>query len=103
MHHFILPDRRNGPYVLQMTDIHQSNIFVDDDWNITCLIDLEWICALPVEMLSVPYWLTNCSIDGIIDEEYGPFDEARQAFLGAVEEEGNRVRMEHDIPLTSTM
>lgn len=51
----------------------------------------------------MPYWLTNCGIDGIIDEEYGPFDEARQAFLGAVEEEGNRVRMEHDIPLTSTM
>ncbi|KAF5132960.1 hypothetical protein E5D57_003582 [Metarhizium anisopliae] len=103
MHCFILPDRRNGPFLLQLTDFHQSNIFVDDDWNITCLIDLEWICALPVEMLSVPYWLTNCSIDGIIDEEYGAFDEVRQAFLAIMDEENRSVRMEHDIDITSTM
>uniref|UniRef100_A0A1Y1L4W5 Uncharacterized protein n=1 Tax=Photinus pyralis TaxID=7054 RepID=A0A1Y1L4W5_PHOPY len=103
MHCFILSDRRNGPFLLQLTDFHQSNIFVDDDWNITCLIDLEWICALPVEMLSVPYWLTNCSIDGIIDEEYGAFDEVRQAFLAVMDEENRSVRMEHNIDITSTM
>jgi hypothetical protein len=103
MHHFVLPDRRGGPFLLQLTDFHQSNIFVDDDWNVTCLIDLEWICALPVEMLAVPYWLTNCSIDGIIDGEYAPFDEARQAFLAAMDEEARRMRFEHDIPITSIM
>ncbi|CAM1502555.1 Fc.00g045390.m01.CDS01 [Cosmosporella sp. VM-42] len=103
MHFFILPDRRSGPFLLQLTDFHQSNIFVDDDWNITCLIDLEWVCALPVEMLSVPYWLTNCSIDGIIDEEYGPFDEARQAFLTIMDEEVKSMQLEHDIQITRTM
>ncbi|KAH6869234.1 hypothetical protein B0T10DRAFT_418812 [Thelonectria olida] len=103
MHYFILSDRRNGPFLLQLTDFHQSNIFVDDDWNITCLIDLEWICALPAEMLSVPYWLTNCSIDSIIDEEYGAFDEARQVFLAIMDEENRSIRMEHDIQITSTM
>ncbi|KND89338.1 hypothetical protein TOPH_06085 [Tolypocladium ophioglossoides CBS 100239] len=103
MHYFILSDRRNGPFLLQLTDFHQSNIFVDDDWNITCLIDLEWICALPVEMLSVPYWLTNCSIDSIIDEEYSDFDEARQVFLAIMDEENRSIRMEHDLQITSTM
>ncbi|KAK7398508.1 hypothetical protein QQX98_012116 [Neonectria punicea] len=102
-HYFILSDRRNGPFLLQLTDLHQSNIFVDDDWNITCLLDLEWICALPVEMLSVPYWLTNCSIDDIIDEEYDRFDEARQAFLTVMDEESKSIRMEHDIQITNTM
>lgn len=103
MHHFILSDGRNGPFLLQLTDFHQSNIFVDDDWNVTCLIDLEWICALPAEMLSVPYWLTNCSIDDIIDEEYGTFDETRQVFLAAMDEENKSLRMEHEIQITSTM
>jgi hypothetical protein len=32
---------RHGPFPLQLTDLHASNIFVDEDWNITCLIDLE--------------------------------------------------------------
>jgi len=103
MHYFISTDRRDGPYLLQLTDFHQSNIFVDDDWNLTCLIDLEWICALPVDMLSVPYWLTDCSIDGIIDDEYGVFDEARQAFLAIMDEEARRIPAEHDIDITSTM
>ena len=54
-HHFINAFWRNGPYLLQLTDFHQSNIFVDDEWNVTAMIDLEWICSLPVDMLSVPY------------------------------------------------
>lgn len=103
MHSFVLPDRRNGPFLLQLTDLHPSNIFVDDNWNVTCLIDLEWICALPVEMLSVPYWLTNCSIDALIDEEYDRFDEARQEFLTIMDEESKSIPMEHDVQITSTM
>lgn len=103
-HHFILRERRDGPFLLQLTDFHQSNIFVDDDWNVTCLIDLEWICALPAEMLAVPYWLTNCSIDSIIDDEYGRFDAARRAFLAAMDEEIKKLPPQcHDIPITRTM
>ncbi|KAJ4527695.1 hypothetical protein HRR83_000448 [Exophiala dermatitidis] len=104
-HHFINRSQRSGPFILQLTDFHQSNIFVDDDWNITCLIDLEWICALPAEILSVPYWLTNCSIDDIIDERYDKFNEARQIFLGIMEdEEAKNLQHEHNnIQLTRTM
>ncbi|KAI1839734.1 hypothetical protein JX266_014054 [Neoarthrinium moseri] len=103
MHYFISKDRRDGPYLLQLTDFHQSNIFVDDDWNITCLIDLEWICALPVDMLSVPYWLTGCSIDSIVDDEYRIFDETRQAFLAIMDEEAKLIPAKHNINITSTM
>ncbi|KAJ4266990.1 hypothetical protein NW762_003088 [Fusarium torreyae] len=102
-HFFVLPERRNGPYLLQPTDFHQSNIFVDDEWNITCLIDLEWICALPVEMLSVPYWLTGCSIDEIVDEQYEPFDKVRKEFLAIMDEELRNVQVEHDVQITKTM
>lgn len=102
-HHFVRPDHQNGPFLLQPTDLHQSNIFVDEDWNVTCLIDLEWICALPVEMLAVPYWLTNCSIDTIIDSQYAAFDETRQAFLSAMNEEAKAIPQAHDIPVTRMM
>lgn len=55
---------------MALTDIHQSNIFVDDEWNIKCFIDLEWACSRPVEMIHPPYWLTNQAIDSISKEDY---------------------------------
>ncbi|GAB0135641.1 hypothetical protein EsDP_00003972 [Epichloe bromicola] len=58
-HRYIKREHRNGPYLLKLTDVNPSNIFVDDDWNVRGLIDLEWICATPVEMLEVPYWLAD--------------------------------------------
>lgn len=54
-------------------------------------------------MLSVPYWLTNCSIDDVIDERYDRFNEARQVFLGVMDEEAKKTRHEHDIQVTGTM
>jgi hypothetical protein len=54
-----------GPFVLQLTDLHSSNIFVDDDWNVVAAIDLEFVCALPPSMMNVPYWLTVDNIDEI--------------------------------------
>lgn len=45
LHRLINASYRAGPFVLQRTDLHASNIFVDDDWNIACLIDLKWVCG----------------------------------------------------------
>ncbi|TPX15568.1 uncharacterized protein E0L32_004266 [Thyridium curvatum] len=63
---------REGPFALSLTDLHQSNIFVDDDWHITKIIDLEWACARPLDMLGPPSWLSGRSLDEIIShlEEY---------------------------------
>ncbi|KAM4065851.1 aminoglycoside phosphotransferase [Hirsutella rhossiliensis] len=80
-----------------------SNIFVDDNWEVTALIDMEWMCTLPVEMLSVPYWLTNCSIDDITDDNYGVFEETRRTFLAIMDEESKSIPMEHGLELTRTM
>lgn len=48
LHHFVSRQYRNGPFVLTLTDLHPSNIFVDEEWHITCLIDLEWACSFPI-------------------------------------------------------
>lgn len=50
---------RDGPFVLTLMDLRQSNIFVDDNWNITALIDLKWACSFPIKMQTPPYWLTG--------------------------------------------
>jgi hypothetical protein len=30
---------------------HRSNIFVDSNWHIKYIIDLEWACSLPIEIM----------------------------------------------------
>jgi hypothetical protein len=45
-----------------LTDLHGPNIFVDQDWHIKHIIDLEWACSLPIEMLGPPYWMTGCTV-----------------------------------------
>lgn len=57
-----------GPFTFILTDLHQSNIFVDDDWHTTSLIDLEWACSRPTEMIRTPTWLTNKAVDEIAEE-----------------------------------
>jgi hypothetical protein len=103
-HHYINWERRNGPFLLQLTDFHASNIFVDQKWNISSLIDLEWICSLPVEMLAVPYWLTGRGIDQIKEEHLDEFDKVRKEFIRIFEEEEQKIAgKEHDILLTKAM
>ena len=61
--HFTSRDLRYRLFVFNLTDLHGSNIFVDCDWHIKYIIDLEWACSLPIEMLTPPYWITNCAVD----------------------------------------
>lgn len=102
-HHYIKRERRNGPFYLQFTDFHESNIFVDDDWNITCLIDLEWVSALPAEVLAVPYWLTGHGIDEIVGDDLCEFDKVRQEFMNIFQEEEVYMALKHKPALASIM
>ncbi|KAK2808898.1 hypothetical protein FQN50_004374 [Emmonsiellopsis sp. PD_5] len=65
----------SGPFTFTLTDLHQSNIFVDDDWNITYIIDLEWAASLPVEFTQLPHWLGGKDIDAIEPEAYNTLHE----------------------------
>ena len=80
--HFTFRDWKKGPFVLALTDLHPSNIFVDEDGHVTSLIDLEWTCSLPVEMLQPPYWLTNRAVDEI-DQDMATFDQRGEEFISA--------------------
>jgi hypothetical protein len=104
-HKYIKRETRNGPFVLQFTDFHESNIFVDQEWNITCFIDLEWVCALPTEQLAVPYWLSGKGVDQIGGKGFDEFDKVRGEFMGIFEEEEYKTRdgRQHDISLAEVM
>lgn len=102
-HNYIRRDTRNGPFFLQLDDLHPSNIFVDKQWNITSLVDLEWICALPVENLYVPYWVTGQAIDGIENEKLAEFEKVRDEFMDILEEEEQAATAEHSLSLTQVM
>jgi len=56
---------RKGPFVLTLTNLTTHNIMVDRHGHITSLINLNWACSLPVEMLTAPYWLVDLAADDI--------------------------------------
>ncbi|ATY64825.1 hypothetical protein A9K55_005292 [Cordyceps militaris] len=100
---FIGQDYNHGPFVLQLTDLNAGNIFVDADWNITCLVDLEWTCSLPVEMLSLPHWLTEASIDQICDKGYHAYNEIRREFMAVLAEVERELGNKHSVALSQVM
>jgi hypothetical protein len=65
-------DLRSGPFVCSLTDLHQSNILVDDDWNIVRIIDLEFACSWPLEFQQPPYWLGGHAANEIDRDSFGP-------------------------------
>lgn len=79
--HFADRPLRHGPFVLTLTDLHESNIFVDSDWHITSLIDLEWACTRPIEMLQPPTWLADCTVDELHGEKLEEYRKLHAEFM----------------------
>lgn len=78
---------RRGPFVFIFTDLHQSNIFVDSEWHITCLVDLEWACTRPIEMVRPPSWLTDKGVDELVPAECDAIRRQFVELLAAEEKE----------------
>jgi hypothetical protein len=83
--HFLNRHSRSGPFYLTLTDLHKSNIFVDENWHIKAIIDLEWACSRPVEMLRPPLWLTGQAIDGLVDEKLADLKLTLDGFYSILE------------------
>ncbi|OBT49418.1 hypothetical protein VE00_00434 [Pseudogymnoascus sp. WSF 3629] len=78
---FFKRECRHGPFLFTLTDLHQSNIFVDKNWNITSLVDLEWASTRLVEMFRTPTWLTSKACDEIAEEGQEEYDKVRVEFM----------------------
>ena len=91
-----------GPFVFQLTDLHSSNIFVDDDWNIVAIIDLEFLCALPPSMINVPYWLTVDNINDIA-ENMDAYNVMHEKFLDVLRREEQIANSERNAQLSTSI
>ncbi|EEP77962.1 predicted protein [Uncinocarpus reesii 1704] len=80
-------DLRHGPFVFHLTDLHPGNIFVDGQCNIIAVVDLEWGCSLPVEMVSLPYWLTGRYVDMLTGDALDRFNAMRETFMAVFAQE----------------
>ncbi|KAM3497600.1 hypothetical protein MY11210_009700 [Beauveria gryllotalpidicola] len=88
MHQFLDPTYRQGPFHLTLSDLHQSNIFVDENWNIKTIIDLEWAHTCPVEMQTPPFWLTSRPIDGFKEPSHlEEYEETLEEYLAVYKDE----------------
>lgn len=93
-------DLERGPFGFMLTDLHQSNILVDKDWNVVCLIDLEWACSLPLHMQQTPYWLSGSAVDKIDVSDY---DKLRREYMTILREEEALHRGQDRFHLSSIM
>ncbi|OAX80849.1 hypothetical protein ACJ72_04811 [Emergomyces africanus] len=57
---WVKPEYNHGPFILMHGDLRPSNIVIDNNFNITSILDWEWSHTLPAQLFAVPpYWLTN--------------------------------------------
>ena len=76
---------------------------MDSQWHITCLIDLEWACAMPIELQCPLYWLSDRSVDDIgHGEPLKSFTQIISEFFDAFEQE-ERLRVGEAIYQTPLM
>jgi hypothetical protein len=85
---FISRAHRHGPFRLTLTDLQPGNIFVNEEWHITAIIDLDFAPVLPVELQTPVYWLTGRTIDDIEHGERLEIFETRiNEYISAFEEQ----------------
>lgn len=100
MPRFFTYDLRRGPFIYMLNDLHPSNILVDDDWNIRYLIDLEWACSQPVEMIHPPSWLAGETIDTIDPELFATM---HQELMDILEQEEKQYCIGNSVSLSKVM
>ena len=102
--HYATRRFRHGPFFFNLIDIHPNNVFVDADWRIKYLIDLEWACIRPVEMLLAPVWVTGKRVDQLPPGEHlDTYHTILEEFFDAFDQEQSLlpIMQRNDVSLTT--
>lgn len=103
-HNYLSKSYRDGPFLVRLTDINIPNIFVDKDWNVTGIVDPEWLYAMPPESLNVPAWLgKGWALEQIKGEHVDEFDAFRKEFMEAFIDEQCKMDRALTWPLTKIL
>nr|POE56220.1 hypothetical protein CFP56_69173 [Quercus suber] len=81
------PSTQQGPFVLTLPDLHQSNIFVDEDWNIVSVIDLEFSSVQPIRMVNVPTWFSGRSVEQLTGPALDEYKVLYDRFIAIMQDE----------------
>lgn len=76
----VLTRKGNFSAHLSLTDLTTTNMFVDSQWRITKLVDLEWACFWPIEMIHPPMWLIGVDIARLA-RHHSDFEDERAKFM----------------------
>ena len=93
---------RNDQFVLTLPDLHQSNIFVDEDWNIVSVIDFEFAPVQPQHMVGVPHWLSGKSIDELVGPDLDEYQFMYDSFVSVLREEETAKKTRPQFQRTTT-
>ncbi|KZF24083.1 hypothetical protein L228DRAFT_244957 [Xylona heveae TC161] len=78
---------RNGPFLMRLTDVHPSNVFVDKEGKVSHIIDLEWACSLPLTYQLPPLRLFGEFPESPDDPNYEAFWTAYNEFVAIFQQE----------------
>ncbi|KAH6973810.1 hypothetical protein BKA56DRAFT_491328 [Ilyonectria sp. MPI-CAGE-AT-0026] len=76
---FLKHDLDDGLFIPQLADLDFRHLRVDKNLNITCLLDIESLCVLPVETFQEPHWLLGLHVQDA--ENTYQYSNARRFFM----------------------
>lgn len=76
---FLKRDLGDGLFIPQLADLDVRHLRVDSNLNITCLLDIESLCVLPVETFQEPHWLLGVHVKDA--EDTYKYSDARKFFM----------------------
>lgn len=76
---FLKHDLDDGLFIPQLADLDVRHLRVDKNLNITCLLDIESLCVLPVETFQEPHWLLGLHVQDA--ENTYQYTNARRYFM----------------------
>ena len=87
-----------GPFFFNLIDVHPNNIFIDANWRIKSLIDLEWACIRPAKMILPPVWLTGKRVDELPPpgEQLDTYRVALEEYFDAFDQEQKSIAPEQN-------
>ena len=70
-------------------------MFVDDQWNIVGVIDFEFAPVQPQQMVEVPHWLSDKSLDELVGPDLDEYQRLHDEFIDILEQEETRTAQGH--------
>jgi hypothetical protein len=86
MHSLTQRELNYGSFILCWTDENLGNFTVDDEFNITSILDLEWCCCRPIETEYPPLWLSGRALHSLPRANEADFTVQCEDFLRVFEQ-----------------